>query len=388
MKITKIIEETKSISSNIKNAYIDFSKMTISLVAVCSDIKRNGKPLIGYGFNSNGRYGQGHLIRERFVPRLLEANPDEILNEEKTNFDPTKMWNLMMRNEKPGGHGERSVAVGTIDMAIWDLVSKIEQKPLFQMLADKYGNGTANREVFVYAAGGYYWPDQGIQGLTDEIKKYLDLGYSVVKKKIGGASLSEDCARIEAVLKILGPNDKLAVDANGRFDLKTAIKYGKELSNYDLFWYEEPGDPLDFELHKELSNVYPGPLATGENLFSVHDAKNLIRYAGMRKEKDWLQFDCALSYGLVEYLRIIKMLKEYNWDISRCIPHGGHQMSLAIAAGLGLGGNESYPDLFQPYGGFPDGVKVEKSIVTLPEIEGIGFEGKSDLFAVMKDMTA
>ena len=388
MKITKIIEETKSISSNIKNAYIDFSKMTISLVAVCSDIKRNGKPLIGYGFNSNGRYGQGHLIRERFVPRLLEANPDEILNEEKTNFDPTKMWNLMMRNEKPGGHGERSVAVGTIDMAIWDLVSKIEQKPLFQMLADKYGNGSANRKVFVYAAGGYYWPDQGIQGLTDEIKKYLDLGYSVVKKKIGGASLSEDCARIEAVLKILGPNDKLAVDANGRFDLKTAIKYGKELSNYDLFWYEEPGDPLDFELHKELSNVYPGPLATGENLFSVHDAKNLIRYAGMRKEKDWLQFDCALSYGLVEYLKIIKMLKEYNWDISRCIPHGGHQMSLAIAAGLGLGGNESYPDLFQPYGGFPDGVKVEKSIVTLPEIEGIGFEGKSDLFAVMKDMTA
>ena len=387
MKITKIIEETKSISSNIKNAYIDFSKMTISLVAVCSDIKRNGKPLIGYGFNSNGRYGQGHLIRERFVPRLLEANPEDILNEEKTNFDPTKMWNLMMRNEKPGGHGERSVAVGTIDMAIWDLVSKIEQKPLFQMLADKYGNGTANREVFVYAAGGYYWPDQGIQGLTDEIKKYLDLGYSVVKKKIGGASLSEDCARIEAVLKILGPNDKLAVDANGRFDLKTAIKYGKELSNYDLFWYEEPGDPLDFELHKELSNVYPGPLATGENLFSVHDAKNLIRYAGMRKEKDWLQFDCALSYGLVEYLKIIKMLKEYNWDISRCIPHGGHQMSLAIAAGLGLGGNESYPDLFQPYGGFPDGVKVEKSIVTLPEIEGIGFEGKSDLFSIMNNMT-
>ena len=387
MKITKIIEETKSISSNIKNAYIDFSKMTISLVAVCSDIKRNGKPLIGYGFNSNGRYGQGHLIRERFVPRLLEANPDEILNEEKTNFDPTKMWNLMMRNEKPGGHGERSVAVGTIDMAIWDLVSKIEQKPLFQMLADKYGNGSANRKVFVYAAGGYYWPDQGIQGLTDEIKKYLDLGYSVVKKKIGGASLSEDCARIEAVLKILGPNDKLAVDANGRFDLKTAIKYGKELSNYDLFWYEEPGDPLDFELHKELSNVYPGPLATGENLFSVHDAKNLIRYAGMRKEKDWLQFDCALSYGLVEYLKIIKMLKEYNWDISRCIPHGGHQMSLAIAAGLGLGGNESYPDLFQPYGGFPDGVKVEKSIVTLPEIEGIGFEGKSDLFSIMNNMT-
>ena len=388
MKITNIIEETKPISSNIKNAYIDFSKMTLSLVAVCSNVIKNGKPVIGYGFNSNGRYGQGHLIRERFRPRILEAETNKFLNEEGNNFDPIKMWDVMMANEKPGGHGERSVAVGTIDMAIWDLVSKIEEKPLYQMLSEKYGNGNANRNVFVYAAGGYYWPDQGITGLTDEIKKYLDLGYSVVKKKIGGASLSDDCKRIEAVLKILGPNDKLAVDANGRFDLETAIKYAKALSKYNLFWYEEPGDPLDFELQRELANHYKGPMATGENLFSVQDARNLIRYAGMRKDIDWLQFDCALSYGLVEYLKIIDMLKDYEWDVSRCIPHGGHQMSLAIAAGLGLGGNESYPDLFQPYGGFPDGVKVENSIVTLPELNGIGFEGKSDLFAVMKEMTS
>jgi L-alanine-DL-glutamate epimerase-like enolase superfamily enzyme len=387
MKITNIIEVTKSISSNIKNAYIDFSKMTISLVAVCSDIKKNGKPVIGYGFNSNGRYGQGHLIRERFRPRLLEASPEDIINEEGNNFDPHKMWDIMMKNEKPGGHGERSVAVGTIDMAIWDLVSKIEEKPLYQVLAERYGDGQPNRKVFVYAAGGYYWPDQGLSGLTDEIKKYLDLGYSVVKKKIGGASLSEDCKRIEAILDILGPDDQLAVDANGRFDLETAINYGKALSQYNLFWYEEPGDPLDFELHKQLSQNYTGSIATGENLFSVQDARNLIRYAGMRKEKDWLQFDCALSYGLVEYLKIIEMLKKHDWDISRCIPHGGHQMSLAIAAGLGLGGNESYPDLFQPYGGFPDGVKVENSFVNLPEINGIGFEGKSDLYAVMKKMT-
>ena len=387
MKITNIIEETKPISSNIKNAYIDFSKMTLSLVAVCSNVIKNGKPLIGYGFNSNGRYGQGHLIRERFRPRILEANPNKLLNEDGNNFDPIKMWDVMMSNEKPGGHGERSVAVGTLDMAIWDLVSKVEEKPLYQMLSEKYGDGNPNRDVFVYAAGGYYWPDQGITGLTDEIKKYLGLGYSVVKKKIGGASLSDDCKRIEAVLKILGPNDRLAVDANGRFDLETAIKYAKVLSNYNLFWYEEPGDPLDFELQRELGNHYKGPMATGENLFSLQDARNLIRYAGMRKDIDWLQFDCALSYGLVEYLKIIDMLKENQWDVSRCIPHGGHQMSLAIAAGLGLGGNESYPDLFQPYGGFPDGVKVENSIVRLPEINGIGFEGKSDLYSVMKKMT-
>jgi L-alanine-DL-glutamate epimerase-like enolase superfamily enzyme len=294
----------------------------------------------------------------------------------------------MMNNEKPGGHGERSVAIGTIDMAIWDAVAKIEGVPLYQMLADRYGNGQPNRKVFVYAAGGYYWPGQGLEGLTREMQSYLDRGYSVVKKKIGGASLAEDCKRIEAVLKLLGPGQRLAVDANGRFDLKTAIAYGKELAQYNLFWYEEAGDPLDYELQAELGNHYENAMATGENLFSMQDARNLIRYGGMRRDRDWLQFDCALSYGLVEYLRTLDMLREYDWSPTRCVPHGGHQMSLAIAAGLGLGGNESYPDLFQPYGGFPDGARVENSIVTLPELVGIGFEGKADLYAEMKALVS
>ena len=380
MKITKVVEETKSIKSSMKNAYIDFSKMTLSIVAVCSDIIRNGKPIIGFGFNSNGRYGQGHLIRERFAPRILESDPKVLLNEQEDNFDPHKVWEVMMKNEKPGGHGERSVAVGTIDMALWDLVAKIEKKPLFQLLSEKFDNGKPNRKVFVYAAGGYYWPDQSLESLKDEIKSYLDRGYNVVKKKIGGGSLSEDCKRIEAVLSVLGSNDRLAVDANGKFDLNTATEYAKELSNYNLFWFEEPGDPLDFLLHSELSTIYKLPLATGENLFSVQDALNLIRYGGMRKDIDWLQFDCALSYGLVEYLRILDMIKHHGWSVNRCIPHGGHQMSLAIAAGLGLGGNESYPDLFQPFGGFPDGTTVENGYVNLPDLPGIGFEGKSDLF--------
>lgn len=387
MKITEIRESTRPIKSNIRNAYIDFSKMTLSLVAVVTDVIRDGKPVIGYGFNSNGRYGQGALMRERFIPRVLEASPDTLLDA-KGVLCPHKIWAAMMNNEKPGGHGERSVAVGTIDMAVWDAVAKIEGLPLYQLLADRYGDGKPKREVFVYAAGGYYWPGQGLEGLTREMQSYLDRGYSVVKKKIGGGSLAEDCKRIEAVLKLLAPGQRLAVDANGRFDLKTAIEYGKALAQYDLFWYEEAGDPLDFELQAELANHYDKPMATGENLFSMQDARNLIRYGGMRRDRDWLQFDCALSYGLVEYLRTLEMLKEHDWSPKRCVPHGGHQMSLAIAAGLGLGGNESYPDLFQPYGGFPDGVRVEDSIVTLPELVGIGFEGKADLYAEMKALAS
>ncbi|TFY99933.1 mandelate racemase/muconate lactonizing enzyme family protein [Ramlibacter rhizophilus] len=386
MKILEIREQTLPIASPIRNAYIDFSKMTLSLVAVVTDVIRDGRPVVGYGFNSNGRYGQGKLMRERFIPRVLEAGADTLLDE-RGILDPHKVWAAMFTNEKPGGHGERSVAIGTIDMAVWDAVAKIEGKPLFQLLAERYGTGQPNRRVFVYAAGGYYYPGKDLAKLQDEMRSYIDRGYSVVKMKIGGASLDEDLRRIDAVLEVLQDGQRLCVDANGRFDLDAAIAYAKALSPYDLFWYEEAGDPLDFELQATLRSYYRNPMATGENLFSMQDARNLIRYGGMRPDRDWLQFDCALSYGLVEYLRTLDMLQAHGWSASRCIPHGGHQMSLAIAAGLGLGGNESYPDLFQPFGGFPDGVQVQDSHVVLPDLPGIGFEGKADLYRQMKALS-
>ena len=384
MRIVDIREQTAPIASPIANAYIDFSKMTCSVVAVVTDVKRDGKPVVGYGFNSNGRYGQGALIRERFRPRLMEADPRDLIDDTGANLDPHRIWATLMRNEKPGGHGERSVAVGTIDMAVWDAVAKIAGKPLFRLLAEKYGSGTADPRVFVYAAGGYYYPGKGLAQLQAEMRGYLDRGYTVVKMKIGGAPLADDQARIEAVLSMLKPGQRLAVDANGRFDLATAIAYAKALKDYDLFWYEEAGDPLDYALQAALAEHYPSAMATGENLFSMQDARNLIRYGGMRPDRDWLQFDCALSYGLVEYLRTLDMLKASGWSPRRCIPHGGHQMSLNIAAGLGLGGNESYPDLFQPYGGFPDGVRVEDGHITMPDLPGIGFEGKADLYRAMR----
>ncbi|SHN07330.1 mandelate racemase/muconate lactonizing enzyme family protein [Roseibium suaedae] len=385
MRIVDICEITKPISSPIRNAYIDFSKMTASLVAVVTDVVRDGRRVVGYGFNSNGRYGQGGLIRERFRDRVLEADPAQLLNEEGTNLDAHKIWSVMMQNEKPGGHGERSVAVGTIDMAVWDAIAKIEQKPLFRLLAERKGL-EADPRVFVYAAGGYYYPGKDDSALRKEMRSYVDRGYTVVKMKIGGASLAEDQRRIEAVLAEIEGEAQLAVDANGRFNLETAIAYAKMLREYPLFWYEEIGDPLDYQLQAAMAEFYPGPMATGENLFSHQDARNLIRYGGMRPDRDWLQFDCALSYGLVEYLRTLDVLTELGWSAKRCIPHGGHQMSLNIAAGLGLGGNESYPDLFQPYGGFPDGVQVEDGHIVMPELPGIGFEGKSDLIKVMREL--
>ena len=387
VRIVDIRETVVPIKSEIRNAYIDFSQMTVSVLALVTDVMRQGTPVVGYGFNSNGRYAPSGLLRDRFIPRLRAGEPGTLVDESGENLDPVRVWDVVMRNEKPGGHGERSVAVGVLDMAVWDAVAKIAGMPLYRLLADRFRGGHFDDKVFVYAAGGYYYPDKGLSALQNEMQGYLDLGYSVVKMKIGGAPLSEDLRRIEAVLKILKTSDQLAVDANGRFDLENAVAYAQALAPYGLRWYEEAGDPLDYQLQAKLANHYPGPMATGENLFSLQDARNLIRYAQMRSDRDILQFDCALSYGLVEYLRILDMLKEYGWSPVRCIPHGGHQMSLNIAAGLGLGGNESYPGIFQPFGGFADGIAVEDSYVKLPEIPGVGFEAKSEMFRVMKALT-
>ena len=387
MRIVEIRETVVPIASPIRNAYIDFSKMTASVVAVVTDVRREGRPVIGYGFNSNGRYAASGLLRERFLPRLDEAEPQSLLNDAGDNLDPFRIWATMMSNEKPGGHGERSVAVGVIDMAVWDAVAKIAGVPLYRHLADTCGDGTVDDSVFVYAAGGYYYPGKDNSALQAEMRRYREMGYEVVKMKIGGASLSDDIARIEAVLEVVGEGRYLAVDANGRFDLETAIRYAEALEPYRLFWYEEAGDPLDYALQAELANHYSGPMATGENLFSHQDARNLLRHGGMRADRDWLQFDCALSYGLVEYLRTLALLGDHGFSGRNVVPHGGHQLSLNIAAGLKLGGNESYPEVFAPFGGFADDSRVEAGRVPLPDAPGIGFERKSALIACMREAT-
>jgi D(-)-tartrate dehydratase len=386
VQIVDVRERSISLRSEIRNAWISFAEMDTSVVAVVTDVVRDGRLVVGFGFNSNGRYAASGIIRRRLIPRLLAAAPETLLDPAGENFDPQRIWETMMRNEKPGGHGERSVAVGAIDMAVLDLVAKIAGEPLYRHLAERYGSGEADEDVFVYAAGGYYYPGKGVRQLQDELRGYLDLGYTVVKLKIGGAPLAEDLARVEAAIAVVGDGARVAVDANGRFDLATALAYAEALEPYGLFWYEEAGDPLDFELQARLAEAYAPPLATGENLFSHQDARNLVRYGGMRPDRDYVQVDPALSYGLVEYLRVLGALAEHGWSPRRCVPHGGHQFALHIAAGLRLGGNESYPGVFEPIGGFADGVPVVDGHVRPGEAPGIGIEEKAELYRVCREL--
>ena len=378
MRIVDIREAAIPLEANIQNAVVSFADHTVSLVAVVSDVVRNGRPVTGVAFDSIGRYAQSGLLRERFIPRLMKARPEEILDDSGAAIDTAKALRVMMKNEKPGGHGDRAHAVAAIELALWDLNAKLAGLPAWKLIADQYGVAASER-MPVYAAGGYYYPEDSLGRLKDEMKAYEGMGYTSFKMKIGGAPLDEDLRRIEAALSVVGDAKRLAVDANGRFDTSTAIAYGEAMAGFGLRWYEEPGDPLDYQLMSDLAAVYPHSLATGENLFSLRDVDNLIRHGGMRKSQDLFQMDPALGYGLGEFARMIEAMEKADYSRAQLFPHGGHMIALHIVVGLGLGGSEAYPGVFAPAGGYAPDCSLVDGAIAPGSLPGFGLEAKPDL---------
>src|SRR5262249_277180 len=217
MRILDIRETAVPLNSDLKNSSFDFSEMTSSVVAVITDVVRGGAPVVGFAFNSTGRYACGAPMRSRFIPRILRADPEALLDDVGTNFDPAKILACMLQREKCGGHSERSIAIGTIEVAVWDAVAKIAGKPLHRLLAERYSGGRMPGKVVCSVGGGWYWPGQTIADLQDEMRRHLDAGYTMVKMKVGGLPLADDLRRLEAVLKVIGSGGELAVDANGKF---------------------------------------------------------------------------------------------------------------------------------------------------------------------------
>jgi L-alanine-DL-glutamate epimerase-like enolase superfamily enzyme len=386
MRIVDIRETAIPLKSKLANSSFDFTEMTTSVVAVVTDVLRNGKPVCGFAFNSTGRYACGEQMRARFIPRLMAAAPDALLDDTGDNLDPAKILAQMLRREKIGGDAERSIAIGTIEVAIWDAVAKIADKPLHRLIADRFSGGQLTDPVFCYVGGGWYWPGQTIKDLQDEMRRHLDAGYTMVKMKVGGLPLDEDVRRLEAVLQIVGSGDHLAVDANGKFGRDQALAYVKALAPFKLRWFEEPCHPLDYALFAELADVYAPALATGENLYSTQDVENLVRFGGFRAGHDIIQVDPPQAYGICQYARTLDMLGRHGWPRASLFPHGGNQMSLAIAAGFGLGGAESYPGVFGDFGGFADDARVESGAIALSDRPGIGFEGQAGLYQMMRDL--
>ncbi len=387
MRITAICEQAVRLEGAVANAVVSFRDHTVSLVAVVSDQIRDGRPVAGIGFNSIGRFAQSGILRERLIPRVLDANPDELLDA-AGQLDPARIAGVALQNEKPGGHGDRAGAVAALELAVWDLNAKLADLPSGAYIAQRLESTPLANGAPTYAAGGYYYPEDSTARLKDELCSYRDLGYTAFKIKIGGASLAQDLDRIETAIEVAGDPGKVAVDANGRFDFDAAVTYGNALAKYNLRWFEEAGDPLDFALQAELAACYEGALATGENLFSSADSRNLLRYAGLRHDRDVLQMDPGLSYGLTEYLATLAAAETAGFARSQCIPHGGHLINLHIVTGLGLGGCEAYPGVFQPFGGFSSGCALVNGNVTAGDAPGWGLEQKDSLAPLIAELVA
>ncbi|MBW0017081.1 MAG: mandelate racemase [Mycobacterium sp.] len=380
MRITAIRECSVPLAGSPANAIVNFSGHTVSLVAVVTD------SAVGMAFNSIGRFAQGGILRDRMIPRVLAAPPHALLDD-AGHLDPAAVLACALTDEKPGGHGDRASAAAALELACWDHNAKLDDHPAWATIARHFGREPV-ADVTVYAAGGYYYPSGNLDTLRDEMRGYLDLGYDAVKMKIGGASMRDDLARIEAVIDVVGDGGRVAVDANGRFDRDTATQWAAALAPYGLRWYEEPGDPLDFALNQAVTACYDGAVGTGENLFSVADVTNLVRYGGMRPDRDIFQMDAGLSYGLSEYARMLEVLETHGFDRRFAFPHGGHLINLHIAAGLGLGGCESYPGVFQPFGGYSDDCVLHEGRIAPADAPGFGLERKPVLAELISELTA
>jgi L-alanine-DL-glutamate epimerase-like enolase superfamily enzyme len=379
MKIVDIREVALPLQGQMANAVVNFAEHDVSLLALVTDVVRHGRPLVGLAFNSIGRFAQSGILRHRMMPRLRQAPAQSLLDATGARWDPARVLACVLQNEKPAGHGDRAGAAAAIELAVWDLNAKLADEPVWASLARACGRTPSLSPVEVYAAGGYYYAPGSGHSLGDELRRYRDMGYQAFKMKIGGASLSEDLRRVEEALSVAGEGRRLAVDANGRFDLDAATAYAQALAGFGLRWFEEAGDPLDYDLNRAVAELGLGPVATGENLFSCQDVRNLVRFGGMRPGVDVFQMDPGLSYGVGEYLRMLEVLEQAGFSRQQCYPHGGHLINLHIVAGLGLGGCESYPGVFQPFGGYSPACRVEGSTVMPSDAPGFGLEQKPEL---------
>jgi L-alanine-DL-glutamate epimerase-like enolase superfamily enzyme len=381
MQIVDIRERTIPISRYL-DPTLNSGGLTTSLVAVI--VSAGNSTVTGYGFASMGRFGQGGLIRERFAPRLMMAAPSALMDD-AGHLDPFRAWDVMMVGEKPGGHGERCVAVGTLDMALWDATAKLAGIPLWRHLADRFGRSVTDRPMVpVYASGGYPHPHDDVARLADEMRRLADLGYTKAKIKIGGAGLATDVTRIEAAATALGGARCLSFDAMNAYDRPQALKAAETLAALDLWWFEDVCDPLDFETLSAVAAVYPGPIGAGEALFSAAEARLLDGHGGLRRARDVLLFDPVHCYGIPGYLGIIDTLVKKGWPRSAFWPHGGHLFTLHIAAAFGLGGAEVNPLSFQPFGGLSDGAVLNGGCVAPPDAPGIGIETRADLHQLFR----
>ncbi len=297
--------------------------------------------------------GGNEIITGQLLPRIAGMNP----------FHIESIWDRMYRfNRKPVAKGPYISAMGSVDVALWDIIGKALNAPVCEIL------GLFSEKVRVYAAGGYYEEGKGIRELVKEIEAYVGEGFRAVKMKVGGEPMDVDAERVRAVREAIGPKIDLMIDANNRWTAFEAIRFGHLVEKYNPYWFEEPVEPDDFAGSAQVRRALSIPVASGENEFTRWGARDLIQANAV----DILQCDTVLSGGISEGRKIASLASAYHIPVS---PHGSPHMAVHLLASLPNALiMETYPAVESQYNLALPLFPVKDGYIEVPKKPGLGID--------------
>lgn len=347
MKITDVTTERYSWPRKrpIRNGKYTYTTAGLSLTNIHTD----------EGITGVGLGGVNPALLDRFKPLLLGEDP---LNVER-------LWDRMWKPKLVGRRGTETRTISSIDIALWDLIGKALGKSVHQLLG-----GFAER-VPVYIAGGYYEEGKGLRELAQEMEENVRLGARAIKMKIGGEPIPVDVERVRVVREAVGPSVHLLVDANNAYYAHEAIRIAAQIEKYDVYWFEEPVGPDDYEGCARVARSTSIPIATGENEYTRYGFRDLIRHEAAAI----LNADANICGGVTEFRRIAALAASYDLAIA---PHGSQDIHIhllaAIPNGLIL---EYYRDTVDPMWGrqFKEPLMLDSDgMLAPPARPGFGYE--------------
>src|SRR5262249_6201011 len=239
-------------------------------------------------------------------------------------LDHEKLWHALWVPKLIGRRGITIRAISTIDIALWDLKAKVAGMPLYRLLG-----GYAER-VPTYIAGGYYEEGKGLPELAREMEENVELGAKAVKMKVGAVSIAEDVARVRAVREAVGPDVKVMVDANCAYRYYQAIQLAKRIEEFDVYWFEEPVAPDDYDGHAKLAAQTSIPIATGENEYTRYGFRDLIAHSAAAI----LNADAQILGGVTEFMKVAALAQAHDLDVA---PHGDQNVHVHLVSAISNG---------------------------------------------------
>lgn len=293
------------------------------------------------------------LIEPYIFPKIQGENP----------LDIERLWEKIYRgNRKPVAKGLFIEALGSVDMALWDIMGKVLDLPVYRIL------GAYQRKIRVYAAGGYYEEGKSTADLVKEMEGYVEEGFRAVKMKVGGADFATDVERVKSVREALGPDIDLLLDANNKWKAYEAIRFGRSVEKFFPFWFEEPVEPDDFEGCAEVRRALDIPIVAGENEFTRYGCRDLI----VHQSADILNLDTVKAGGITEYRKIAALASAFHVPVA---PHGSPHMAVhLLAATPNALIMETYPGVESQFNPALPLYPVREGYITVPEGPGLGID--------------